>query len=36
VGAGARAWAGMAGLSWAEMRFSNFLEFIMPFPFYFL
>jgi hypothetical protein len=35
VRGGARG-AGPVGLVWAEMRFSIFLEFLMPFLFYFL
>jgi hypothetical protein len=32
---GARAWAGLNGLPWAELAFPIFLEFLMPFLFIF-
>jgi hypothetical protein len=32
---GARAWAGLSGLVWAELDFSFFLEFLLPFLFIF-
>jgi hypothetical protein len=34
-GALARAWTGLIGLVWAEMAFSFFLEFLLPFLFIF-